>query len=104
MAMAETETTPLLVDVGDDAAHIEYVPASAHFHRAIKRLTIAILVLSAITLLNLLLGFFLVAVWPFRWAVGPPEVLFLILVRPILLPTSTATSTLPILPIIINIK
>jgi hypothetical protein len=89
--MAETENTPLLVDVGDGAAHIEYVPASAHFHRAIKRLTIAILVLSAISLLTLLIGFFIVAVWPFSWAVGVPEVLFLILVRPILLSASTST-------------
>jgi len=79
--MAETGTTPLLVNAGDDAAHIEHVQASAHFHRAIKRLTIAILILSAVSLLSLLIEFFLVAVWPFKWAVGVPQVQFLILVR-----------------------
>ncbi|KAE9379874.1 hypothetical protein N431DRAFT_448709 [Stipitochalara longipes BDJ] len=77
--MAETETTPLLVDAGDSAVHIEHVPASAHFHRAIKRLTIAILVLLAVALLNLLIGFFLIAVWPFGWGVAFPQVQFLIL-------------------------
>ena len=99
--MAETETTPLLVDAGDNVAHIEHVPASAHFHRAIKRLTIGILVLLAVALLSLLIGFFLVAVWPFRWAVGVPQVQFLILVRTSLLSTS-ASPPLPIIPI--NIK
>ena len=99
--MAETETTPLLVNAGDNAAYIEHLPASAHFHPAIKRLTIAILVLSAVALLSLLIGFFLVAVWPFRWTVGVPQVLFLILVRTSLL-SASASQPLPIIPI--NIK
>ena len=75
--MAETETTPLV----ENTAHVEHVLASAHFPRTAKRLTVATHVVSVVALLTLLIGFFLVAVWPFRWVIGCPQVQFLILVR-----------------------
>jgi hypothetical protein len=75
--MAETKTTPLV----KNAAHDEHVPASAHFHRTVKRITVAILVVPVVALLGLLIGFFVIAVWPFRWVIGCPQVQFLILVR-----------------------
>lgn len=79
--MAETETTPLLVDVSDNASHIEHVPASAHLHRIIKTLTAVVLVVSVLALLSLITEFFIVAVWPFSWYIDYPQVLLLIYVR-----------------------
>ena len=79
--MAETETTPLLAGVGDNAPHIEHVPASARFHRTIKSLTAVILVISVLALLSLITEFVIVAIWPFRWYIIQPEVLLLIFVR-----------------------
>jgi hypothetical protein len=72
--MAETEATPLLVDVSDNAPHIEHVPASAHLHRIIKTLTAVVLVVSVLALLSLITEFFIVAVWPFSWYIDYPRV------------------------------
>jgi hypothetical protein len=79
--MTETETTPLLVDMSDNAPHIEHIPASAHLHRITKRLTAVILVISVLALLSLITEFVIVAVWPFNWYIDYPQVLLLIYVR-----------------------
>jgi hypothetical protein len=78
--MAETETTPLV----EHTAHVEPVQevlASARFPRTVKKLTVATHVVPVVALLTLLIGFFLVAVWPFRWVLGCLQVQFLVLVR-----------------------
>jgi hypothetical protein len=70
--MAETETTPLV----EHTAHVEPVQevlASARFPRTVKKLTVATHVVPVVALLTLLIGFFLVAVWPFRWVLGWPS-------------------------------
>ena len=100
------ESTPLLVDVDDNATHIgnnnedfethtrvrdEHVPASAHFHQIIKNLTAVILVASVLAVLILIANYVIITIGPFRWYIGRAQVCTVglgIIVRTVLPSTS----------------